>query len=87
MKKPSLRIIGIGIGKGEETQVKGTENIFNKITEENCPNLKDIPIKVQEAHRTLKRLEQKRKSPHHIIIKTPNIQANVRILKDAREKI
>ena len=32
----------IGIEEGEETQVKGTENIFNKIIEENFPNLKLI---------------------------------------------
>jgi hypothetical protein len=31
----------------EETQVKGTENIFNKIIEENLRNLKkEIPIEV-----------------------------------------
>ena len=34
MKRPNLRIIRIE--EGEETQVKGPENIFNKITEENC---------------------------------------------------
>ena len=38
MKTPDLRIIGIE--EGEETQVKGTENIFNKITEENFHSLK-----------------------------------------------
>ena len=48
IKKPYLRIIGIE--EGEELQIKGTENIFNKIIEENFPNLKnDIPMKVQEA--------------------------------------
>ncbi|KAL6032987.1 hypothetical protein STEG23_021333 [Scotinomys teguina] len=37
MKRPNIRIIGI---EGEEYQLKGTENIFNKIIEENFPNLK-----------------------------------------------
>ena len=46
----------------EETQAKGTENIFNKITEENFPNLTEaILIKVKEAHRTLDRLGKKKK--------------------------
>ena len=40
----------IGIEKGEETQLKNPENIFNRMTEENFPNLKKImPIKLQEA--------------------------------------
>ena len=45
--KKNLRIIGIE--EGEELQIKGPENIFNKIIEENFPNLKNnIPMKVQE---------------------------------------
>ena len=60
MKRPNLRIIGIE----EEVQFKSTENIFNKIIEENVPNLKkDMPIKRQEAYRTPNRLDQKYKSP------------------------
>ena len=42
-------------------QFKGTENTFNKIIEENFPNLKkDIPMNTQEAYRTPKRLDQKK---------------------------
>ena len=45
VKRPNLRIIGVE--EGEELQFKGPENIFNKIIEENFPNLrKDIPMKV-----------------------------------------
>ena len=59
MKRPNLRIIGVE--EGEELQLKGPENIFNKIIEENFPNLKnDIPMKVQEAYRTPNRLDQKK---------------------------
>ncbi|MBV2151090.1 hypothetical protein KRZ98_23105 [Sphingobium sp. AS12] len=78
MKRPNLRIIGIE--EGEETQLKGAENIFNKIIEENFPNLKkDMSMKVQETYRTLKRVDHK-KPPCHMIIKTPNIQNKERIL-------
>jgi hypothetical protein len=38
MKRPSLKIIGIEESK--DSQLKGPENIFNKIVEENFPNLK-----------------------------------------------
>ena len=48
MKRPNLRIIEVE--EGEELQLKGPENIFNKIIEGNCPNLKmNILMKVQEA--------------------------------------
>ena len=46
MKRLNLRMIEI---EEEFQQLKGTENIFNKIIEENFPNLKkDIDMKVQE---------------------------------------
>ena len=71
MKRPNLGIIGVE--EWEELQVKGTENILNKIIEENFPNLKmDIPMKVQKAYRTPNRQDQKK--IRHIIIKTQNIQ-------------
>jgi hypothetical protein len=38
MRKPNLRIIGIE--KSEESQLNKPVNIFNKIIEENIPNLK-----------------------------------------------
>ena len=50
MKRPNLR--KIGIEEGKETQLNGAENIFNKIIEENFPNLKKgMPMKVQEAYK------------------------------------
>ena len=61
-KKPNIRIIGVE--EGEKLQTKGPENIFNKITEENFPNLKkDIPMKVQEAYRTSNRLNKNKSIP------------------------
>ena len=45
-KRQKLRMVEI---KGEESQLKGTENILNKIIEQNFPNLKkEITIKLQE---------------------------------------
>jgi hypothetical protein len=63
-------------------QLKETVNIFNKIIEENFPNLKkEMPMNIKEAYRTPKRLNQKRNSSYHIIIKTPNALNKERILK------
>jgi chromosome segregation ATPase len=59
IKRPNMRIMGIE--EGEEVQTKGICNIFNKIITENFPNLeKTMPIQVQEASRTPKRLDQNR---------------------------
>ena len=72
MKRSNLRLTGIE--KQEETQLKGPENIFNKVIEGDFPNLKkQMPIKVQEIYRTPNRLEQKRNYTQHIIILTLNV--------------
>jgi uncharacterized coiled-coil protein SlyX len=85
MRRPNLRMIGIEVS--EDSQVKGTVNIFNKIIEENFPNLKkEMPMNIQEAYRTPNRLYQKRNSSCHLIIKTPNALSKERILKAVREK-
>jgi hypothetical protein len=73
MRRPNLRIIGIEESK--DSQIKGPVHIFNKIIEENFPNLKkEMPMNIQKAYRTPNRLDQKRNSSCHIIIKTPNAQ-------------
>jgi hypothetical protein len=69
MKRPNLRIIGID--ENEDFQLKGPVNIFNKIIEENFPNLKkETPMNIQEPYRTPNTLDQKRNSSQHIIIRT-----------------
>jgi hypothetical protein len=45
-----------------------------------------MPINIQEAYRTPNRLDQKRNSSCHIIVKTPNAQNKERILKAVSEK-
>ncbi|EDL32729.1 mCG140854, isoform CRA_b, partial [Mus musculus] len=48
MRRPNLRIIGVD--ENEDFQLKGPANIFNKIIEENFPNLKkEMPMNIQEA--------------------------------------
>jgi chromosome segregation ATPase len=62
MRRPNLRIIGVD--ENEDFQIKGPANIFNKIIEENFPNLKkEMPMNIQEACRTPNRLDQKINSP------------------------
>ena len=54
---------------------------------ENFPNLaKELDIQVQEAQRITNKLDPKRSTPRHTIIKLPKIKDKERILKPAREK-
>ena len=64
----------IGMPEGEEEQQE-TENLFEKIMKEKFPNLmKEIDIQVQEAQRIPNKLDPKRTTPRHIIIKMPKVK-------------
>ena len=54
---------------------------------ENFPNLvKEIDMQVQEAQRVPNKMDAKRPTPRHIIIKIQKVKDKKRILKAAREK-
>jgi hypothetical protein len=79
MRGPNLWMIGVD--ENEDFQLKEPANIFNKIIEENFPYLKkEMPMNIQEAYRTPNRLNQKRNSSQHIIIRTTNALKKGRIL-------
>ena len=73
--------------EGEEQQQE-IENLFEKIIKENFPNpLKEIDFQeAQKAQRVPKKLDLKRNTPQHIIIKLLKIKDKERILKTSREK-
>jgi hypothetical protein len=78
----------IGIEESDYSQFKGPVNIFNKIIEENFPNLKkEMPMNIQEAYRTPNRLDQKRNSSHHRMSQTLNATNKERILKVERKNV
>ena len=62
------------------------ENLFEKIMEENFPNLaKEIDFQeAQDAQRVPNKLDPRRNTPRHIIIQLPKIKE--KILKAARER-
>jgi hypothetical protein len=65
------RNIWIIVDENEDFQLKGPANIFNKIIGENFPILKK-EMNIKEVYRTPNRLDQKRNSSRHIIIRTTN---------------
>ncbi|KAL6090517.1 hypothetical protein STEG23_024303 [Scotinomys teguina] len=85
MKRPNLRIIGIE--EIEKYQLKGTENIFNKILEYNFPNvMNETPTKIEEAYKTPNILDLKKMFACHIIIYTLTMQNKEKKLRAAKEK-
>ena len=68
----------------EGEQKQEIENLFEQIMKENFPNLaKEIDF--QEAQRVPKKLDPRRNTPRHIVIKLSKIK-DERILKAARGK-
>ena len=66
---------------------KGTEKIFEETRVENFPNMgKEIVNQVQEAQRVPYRINPRRNTPRHIVIKLAKIKYKEKILKAVREK-
>ena len=71
----------------EEEEEQEIENLFEKMMNENLPNLaKELDMQVQEVQRVLKKLDPRRNTSRHIIIKLPKIKDKKRILKAAKRK-
>ena len=84
IKCNNIRIIGVP--EGEERE-KGPEKIFEEITAENFPTMgKEIATQVQEAQRVPYRINPRRNTPRHIVIKLAKIKDKKNLLKAAREK-
>ena len=71
-------------GKEREQEI---ENLFEKLMTENFPNLvKEIDIQLQEAQRVPTKLNLKRPTSRHILLKMPKVKDKERLLKAARKK-
>ena len=83
IKCTNIRITGVQ----KEEKKKGSEKIFEEIIVENFPNMgKEIVNQVQEARRVPYRINTRRNTPRHILIKLSKIKYKGKILKAAREK-
>ena len=84
IKRTNIRIIGVP--EGEERE-KGPKKIFEEIIVENFPNMgKDIATQVQEAQRVPDRINPRRNTLRHIVIKLTKIKDKEKLLKATREK-
>ena len=72
IKCTNIRIIGV---PEEEEKGKGPEKLSEEIIVKNFPNMgKEIATHVQEAQRVPNRINPRRKTPRHIIIKQTKIK-------------
>ena len=83
-KRPSIRIIGV---PEEEDKKKDHEKVLEEIIVENFPTMgKEIITQVQEPQRVPNRINPRRNTPRHILIKLTKIKHKEQILKAARGK-
>ena len=83
IKHTKIAIIGVP----EEEKKKGYEKIFEEIIVENFPNMeKEIAQQVQGTQRVPYRINPRRNTPRHILIKLTKTKHKERILKAAGEK-
>ena len=83
MKHNNICIMGI---PGEESE-QGIKNLFEEIMTENFLNLvKENVAQVQQAQRVPNKLDPKRPTLRHIIIKMARLKDKERILKATSEK-
>ena len=84
IKCTNIQIIGV---LEEEEKKKGCEKIFEEIIDGNFPNMeKEIVNQVQEAQRIPYRINPRRNTSRHILIKLTKTKHKERILKVAKEK-
>ena len=76
----------IGVPEGEERE-KEPKKIFEEIIVKNFYNMgKEIATQAQEAQRVPYRINPRRNTPRHIVIKLAKIKDKEKLLKAAREK-
>ena len=84
IKRTNIQIIGV---PEEEEKKKGAEKILEEIILENFPYMgKEIVNQVQEAQRVPYKINPRRNTSRHILIKLSKIKYIEKILKAAREK-
>ena len=83
VKYPNIRIIKVP----EEDKKKDREKILEEIIVENFPKMgKEIITQVQETQRVPNRINPRRNTPRHVLIKLTKIKHKEQILKATREK-
>ena len=71
-KCTNIQIVGVPEGEEKEQEI---ENLFEKMMKETFPNLvKEIDIQIQEAQTVQNKMDPKRTTSRHTIIKMPKVK-------------
>uniref|UniRef100_A0A8C9BEN8 L1 transposable element RRM domain-containing protein n=1 Tax=Phocoena sinus TaxID=42100 RepID=A0A8C9BEN8_PHOSS len=85
IKRNNIHIIGVP--EGEERE-KGPEKISEEIIVKNFPNMgKEIATQGQEAQRVPYRINPRRNTPRHIVIKLAKIKRQRKIIESSKGKM
>ena len=83
-KCTNIRIIGV---PEEKEKKKGSEKISEEIIVENFPNMgKEIVTQVQEAQRVPYRINPRRNTPRHILLRLTKIKFKEKNIKSSKGK-
>ena len=84
LNAPNIRIIGV---PEEENKKKDHEKILEEVIVENIPKMgKEIITQVQETQRVPNRINPRRNTPRHILIKLTKIKHKEQIIKSSKGK-
>ena len=90
VKCPNIQIMGVPGEKQQQQQTnkkKGHEKILKELLFENFPKMgKEIATQLQETQRVPNRINPRRNTPRHILIKLMKIKHKEQILTAAKEK-
>lgn len=82
-RSTNIRLIGI---PEKDNKENGAEEIIREVTEENFPELKDSSLDVVSAYRIPSKIDEKRLTPRHILVKFGNSSDKEKILKASRKR-
>ena len=84
IKCTNIRIIGV---PEEEAKKKGTEKISEEIIVENFPNMgKEMVNQIHEMQRVPYRINPRRNTPRHILVKLSKIKYKEKNIKSSKRK-
>ena len=71
-KRSNICIIGVPEGEEKEQEIG---NLFENIMNKNFPNsVEEIDMQVQEAQRIPNKMDTKKPTPRHILVKMPKVK-------------
>ncbi|XP_040326374.1 LINE-1 type transposase domain-containing protein 1 [Herpailurus yagouaroundi] len=82
-RSSNIRLIGI---PEKDNKENGAEEIMKELIEENFPELKDSSLEIVSAYRIPSKIDEKRLTPRHILVKFGNSNDKEKIIKASRKR-